>query len=129
MDNEKLVKDRLLLDLECALGITSVFYLLIYVILGITININSWEGLLILLIGIIQFVINMAYCIKIEQIAGYYRCEHCNHHYIPVFSSVLWAPHLGRTRYMECPECHKKSWQKKVLRLKFTELGGDDTDG
>ena len=25
------------------------------------------------------------------------------------------APHMGRTRYMKCPECGKRSWQKKVL--------------
>ena len=25
------------------------------------------------------------------------------------------AMHMGRTRYMKCPECGKRSWQKKVL--------------
>ena len=23
--------------------------------------------------------------------------------------------HVGRTRYMKCPECNEKSWQKKVI--------------
>ena len=29
--------------------------------------------------------------------------------------TYMRAPHLGRTRYMTCSECGKKSWQKKTL--------------
>ncbi len=35
---------------------------------------------------------------------------------IPTFGSVLWAPHMGRTRYMKCPKCGKTTWNKKVLK-------------
>ncbi|MBE6885229.1 MAG: DNA-binding protein, partial [Ruminococcaceae bacterium] len=31
------------------------------------------------------------------------------------YRAVAMAPHMGRTRYMRCPQCEKKSWQKKVL--------------
>ena len=51
----------------------------------------------------------------IEQTAGYYKCGKCGHCYVPTYGSVLGAMHYGRTRYMKCPECHKRSWQKKVL--------------
>ena len=44
-----------------------------------------------------------------ENVIGY-----CGHRYIPKYSSVYFAMHLGRTRYMTCPKCHKKSWQKKI---------------
>ena len=54
--------------------------------------------------------------LKIEQTAGYYECQKCGHKYIPTFNSVMWAMHFGRTRYMKCPECNKRSWQKKVLK-------------
>lgn len=55
------------------------------------------------------------YCIKIEQIAGYYECKECGHKYMPTFKAIFLSMHMGRTRYMRCPECGKKSWQKKVL--------------
>ena len=32
-----------------------------------------------------------------------------------LFKSVLWAMHVNRTRYLKCPKCEKKSWNKKVL--------------
>jgi DNA-directed RNA polymerase subunit RPC12/RpoP len=60
--------------------------------------------------------------LKVEQIAGYYECGKCHNKYIPTYKSVNLAPHLGRTRYMKCPKCEKKSWNKKVLS------GGNDRD-
>lgn len=51
-----------------------------------------------------------------QQKAGYYECQKCHHKYIPSYSSVLWAMHINRTRYMKCPKCNQKSWQKKVTK-------------
>lgn len=33
---------------------------------------------------------------------------------ILIFMSVYFAMHIGRTRYMKCPHCQKRSWQKKI---------------
>ena len=65
--------------------------------------------------GIFTFAIGMYNCIKIEQTAGYYECAKCHHKYIPTYSNVLWAMHINRTRYMKCPKCNQRSWQKKVI--------------
>ena len=43
------------------------------------------------------------------------KCPKCNHKYVPTYQSVFFSQHFGRTRYMRCPECGKKSWQKKVI--------------
>ena len=59
-------------------------------------------------------LILLSFCLKIETEAGKYRCKNCGHLYVPKYSAVYLAPHFGRTRYMTCPKCHKKSWQKKV---------------
>ena len=55
------------------------------------------------------------FTIRIEQTAGYYECQKCHHKYVPEYKSVFWAMHMGRTRYMKCPQCGQKSWNKKVL--------------
>ena len=66
--------------------------------------------------GTTIFVTGISFALKIEQKAGYYKCSKCEHTYVPEkYSKVFLAPHLGKTRYMECPECKEKSWQKKVL--------------
>ena len=51
----------------------------------------------------------------IEQTAGYYECAACSHRYKPTYAAVLFAPHMSRTRWMKCPECKKRTWQKKVV--------------
>ena len=55
------------------------------------------------------------FLIRIEQVTGYYECKHCHHRYVPTYMQTNMAMHFGRTRYMKCPNCGKKSWQKKVL--------------
>ncbi len=54
-------------------------------------------------------------CLLIEQKAGYYQCNKCKYKYIPSYKEVFFAMHSGRTRYMRCPKCHEKSWNKKIL--------------
>ena len=63
----------------------------------------------------IPFIIMLPFAIRIEQTAGYYECQKCHHKYIPTYSSVLFAMHMNRTRYMKCPKCNQRSWQRKVL--------------
>ena len=75
------------------------------------------DKLRIILIG---FALAMIFAVSfiavgIEQKAGYYECQHCHHKHVPEYWQVNLAMHLGRTRYMKCPECGKYSWQKKVL--------------
>ena len=70
----------------------------------------------LIVLGSIIFAFGMGNWIKIEQIAGYYECGKCHHKYVPTYSSVFFAMHMGRTRYMKCPKCSKKSWNKKVIK-------------
>ena len=49
------------------------------------------------------------------QVAGYYQCKKCGHKYIPTYKEVKMAMHMGRTRYLKCPCCKQKSWNKKVI--------------
>ena len=71
-------------------------------------------------IELIAFALVMIFAVAfiavgIEQKAGYYECQRCGHRYVPTYWQTNLAPHVGRTRYMKCPVCGKRSWQKKVL--------------
>lgn len=115
MKKLKQQEDKLLLKLEIFIGLLVTVLLFVCVFISSFVNIEEIYRILIMLFGFIIFIIGCIYCLKIEQTAGYYECTKCHHKYVPTFSCVLWAIHVCRTRYMKCPKCGKKSWNKKVL--------------
>ncbi len=60
--------------------------------------------------------------VGIEVKTGYYECAECGYVYKPVsFLKTTFAMHMNTTRYMKCPKCGKRSWQKKILSRKDTK--------
>ena len=112
-EQEETAKRMLALEYVIWFGASITFLALVFV--ASFIEMVDWVRVLLILIGFTQFAIAIPFAIRIEQTAGYYECNHCHHKYVPTFSSVLWSMHFGRTRYMKCPECGKKSWQRKVI--------------
>ena len=107
--------DKKLLNLEIEVGIVTLIVFIGIVIIVSSASIQENIKTLIILLSTV-FIINMAIVfLKIEQLAGFYECQKCNHRYVPTFKSVLYAMHIGRTRYMKCPKCGKKSWNKKRI--------------
>lgn len=113
---EKEQKDRQLLALEWVLGGigVAIFFALLFMAIPI-IETNFALATTMFIVGFILFMIAMFFSLRIEQIAGYYKCAECGHKYVPTFKAVFLAMHMGRTRHLRCPKCGKKSWQKKVL--------------
>ncbi len=115
MVKQKEESDKRLLRMEIVLGICCILPFIASVIIVLTVPMEEWLGTVITLASLIPLLIATPFAIKIEQKAGYYECHKCGHRHIPKYSSVLWAMHINRTRYMKCPECRKWSWQKKVI--------------
>ena len=112
---EKEKADRHLLSLEIVVGVMCVAILLGLAVFASFLQLEEWLRVVLILIGLVPFLVCLPFLIKIEQTAGYYECKECGHKYIPTFKSVFWAAHMGRTRKMRCPNCHKKTWQKKRI--------------
>lgn len=108
--------DKKLLALEILIGILSIIILFAFVFPAAYLPMETWLRVVLVVTGFAICMVGFVYALKIEQTAGYYQCAECGHRHVPSFSSVLWAMHMGRTRYMNCPQCGKKSWQKKVLK-------------
>ena len=111
--------DRKLLKFEY---IVAFIFLTYFLFILLTMNFLAKENvisenmfLFIVIISLVYIVVMGCVLLKVEQIAGYYECSKCHHKYIPTYKSINLAPHMGRTRYMKCPKCNKKSWNKKVL--------------
>ena len=116
MIRQKEASDRRLLTLEWVVGILSCIILFVPTLVAAFVPMEDWLKAVLIVSGFIPGLIGLHFAMKIEQTAGYYACRHCNQKYVPTLHAMYIAPHFGRTRYMRCPQCGKKSWQKKVLR-------------
>ena len=115
MIKQKEQADKRLLSVEVFIGITATIVLFALIFVAAFIQMETWLKISLIVFGFILFLAGCFYAVRIEQVAGYYECEHCKHRYVPTYKAVNMAMHMGRTRYMRCPQCGKKSWQKKVL--------------
>ena len=115
MKRQKEETDKRLLAMEIVLGLLSSVLLFVLVFVASLVEMADWLRILLIIIGFVPFIVGILFAIRIEQVAGYYECQKCHHKYIPTYSSVLWSMHINRTRYMRCPKCNQKSWQKKVI--------------
>ena len=118
MVKEKEKADKTLLRLEVVVGVLSTIILLAPILVAALLPANAikdWQRVIIILSGVIPAFIGFFYATRIEQVAGYYECKSCGHKYVPTYKAISMAMHMGRTRYLKCPNCGKKSWQKKVI--------------
>ena len=115
MIRQKEQADKRLLNLEVFVGITATVTLLGLIFVAAYVQMADWLRVLLIVLGFVMFLAGCFYAVRLEQVAGYYECRKCHHRYVPDYKAVNQAMHMGRTRYMRCPECNQKSWQKKVI--------------
>ncbi len=115
MVKEKEETDRRLLKLEWVIGILSCIILFVPIFIAAYLPMEDWQRIILVFSGFIPGIVGLCCAMRIEQIAGYYECKHCGHKYVPTQGAMYSAMHMGRTRYMKCPKCGKRSWQKKRI--------------
>ena len=115
MTKLKQQSDKRLLGIEIVLGILSIVLLFGGLAVAEFVAMPLWARIIVGVSAWILFFIGMAFAIRIEQKAGYYQCANCGHTYVPNYWAVFLAMHVNRTRYMKCPHCGKRTWQKKTL--------------
>lgn len=105
---------RLLRTETIILFLTIIIYITFVMIITFYDLSEKISTLILIPLTIFVFMICLL-ALRIEQQAGYYECQKCHHKYIPTYSSVFLAAHINRTRYMKCPKCYQRSWQRKVI--------------
>ena len=115
MVKQKQEADKRLLRMETLAGLMACVPFAAGIVIGLFVPMEEWKQVVIVLSGMIPLLVAIPFLLRIEQVAGFYECKKCHHQYVPEYKSVFVAPHIGRTRYMKCHECHKWSWQKKVI--------------
>lgn len=112
MQEVKQTKKMFFYENVIGIGSTIIFTILIFM----SVYFVESEGIKILLFifAFLFLITGVSIALKIETEEGYYECQKCHHKYIPSYRQVYFAMHIGRTRYMKCPHCQKRSWQKKI---------------
>lgn len=109
------MQNKKLMMYENVIGFGSTISFLIQVLVAVFFVKNTTAQIILFILAFAFLIIGVSFALKIEAETGYYECQKCHNKYIPKYSSVYFAMHLGTTRYMKCPKCGKRSWQKKVM--------------
>ena len=112
---QKQQADKRLLAAEIFVGVTATVVLFALIFTAAFVAMETWLRITLIVLGFVLFLAGCFYALRLEQIAGFYWCEKCGNKYVPTYKAATMSPHMGRTRYMKCPQCGQKSWQKKVL--------------
>ena len=110
--------DKTLLKLEIMIAILGLLFLFLLLIVVSFVEMQLWLRIIVIASGIIFTFVSFLISLKLEQIAGFYECPKCHHKHVPTYKQVNFAMHMGRTRYLKCPQCGMKSWNKKVISEK-----------
>ena len=115
MKRELEERDRRALKLEYWMGFSAVLSGSVLILLASFLEMPFWLRMILSAFALMIILLVSFIAVGIEQKAGYYECACCHHRYVPSYSKVILSMHRGWARYMKCPVCGKRSWQKKVL--------------
>lgn len=115
MAKKEEMQNKKLMMYEYVIGYSSTISFLTLIFVTSFLVENHIAQVLLFILAFALLIIGVSFALKIETETGYYECQKCNHKYVPKYSKVYFAMHFGTTRYMKCPKCHKRSWQKKVI--------------
>lgn len=107
--------NKKMLNFEIVIGYFCSILFLGLVTIASYVEMQTYLRIILIVVGLINFIMGVSICLFIEKDAGFYECKHCDNKYVPTLSQILWSMHMGRTRHMKCPKCGKRSWQKKVV--------------
>lgn len=107
------VSNKAILAIECVICYTSLAFFLILVLIASYCEVGNTLRLVLIFVGFADLLVSCFTAFYLEVKAGYHICAKCGHKHQPSYLKSLFAPHFGFTRYMKCPKCGKKSWNKK----------------
>lgn len=116
MAKKEEVQNKKMMFYEMVIGyMSSVTFLILLFTASFTVK-NIVARIILFILAFLVLIVGISFALKIETETGYYECQKCHHKYVPKYSKVYFAMHIGTTRYMKCPKCNERSWQKKIIK-------------
>ena len=115
MAKKEEIQNKKMMMYEWVIGcLSSITFLVLMFTLSFAVE-NVIAKVILFIFAFLVLIVGISFALKIETETGYYECKICHNKYIPKYLQVYFAMHYGTTRYLKCPKCNKRSWQKKVL--------------
>lgn len=99
---------------SCVLTIVSA---LAIILAASFINIDVWLRLLMIGIALICVGANIAVILIVAVSTEVFECSNCKETFVPTLTEYIMGPHTLKRRYLKCPHCGKKSWNKSKIRI------------
>ena len=87
----------------------------VIVLVGLS-SLQSWLKAILIISIFIAILVIFLISLKYEQSVGSYECKKCKFQHKPTYKQVLSSMHNGTTRYLKCPTCKKRTWNKKIIK-------------
>ena len=104
-----------LLNMEYFIIVSAIVLFMACTIMAAYFQIPDYARIIIMVLGFLNLIVMFIVSIILETKVGFYQCKKCGYKYIPTYSQSLNSMHMGRTKYMKCPKCKQRSWNKKVI--------------
>ena len=78
-----------------------------------------WIKILVCVMSVLLVVSNIALILLVAVNTEVYECCHCGEKFVPTMREYLMGAHTMKKRYLRCPYCHKKGWNKCYIIDKY----------
>ncbi|MDE7087339.1 MAG: hypothetical protein K2O67_04005, partial [Clostridia bacterium] len=75
-----------------------------------------WVKLFSIAMSLIIIFSNIAVILLVAVSVEFFKCEKCGEKFVPTLTAYVFGPHTLNRRYLKCPHCGKKSWNKSNIR-------------
>lgn len=78
-----------------------------------------WIKILVCVMSVLLVVSNIALILLVAVNTEVYECCHCGEKFVQTMREYLMGAHTMKKRYLRCPYCHKKGWNKCYIIDKY----------
>lgn len=78
-------------------------------------DMEEWQRVILIVIALIDMAGGIAVAAALDMKSGTFECRHCKTRFVPTTKAYVMGAHSITTRYLQCPECGKKSFCKRRL--------------
>lgn len=78
-----------------------------------------WIKILVCVMSVLLVVSNIALILLVAVNTEVYECCHCGEKSVPTMREYLMGANTMKKRYLRCPYCHKKGWNKCYIIDKY----------
>lgn len=100
-------------------AIVTILITLGLILLAVFVIEEVWIKILVCVMSVLLVVSNIALILLVAVNTEVYECCHCGEKFVPTMREYLMGANTMKKRYLRCPYCHKKGWNKCYIIDKY----------